>query len=1815
MVSSTQDTGVKELFRSRAPPNGVTRQDIYLVHGFLGARYRYCRDILEGWVLSRARESHIAATVRVFRFDASSSPLEGKAPLEHEVWRLRRFFILLLHESALHQSDDHKGQALEQRVRQDSSSQLGQTSDELQPNNNNTNAILFIAHGLGSWIVKGVLAHPSSGNIAHRHVTTEVRFIDADMEKGISDPYQQYLTRNWGIFNFCLPTPEPGSALDDLSSYLRVVDQNFDAFVDRYELMTDQSRPLVNEGESQTTYSGQDLAIWISENKLEEYRTSAWTDSFARVLLGRQASASQTQIINRMPSSSSNQNQYIDNHFPPPVTDPITPSRQIRDADALSVVSTPPKRSKDIAFWQAYSFLQRGELDNAAVLFETISEHILSDSQSLERLENDMYVAAVNMYRGYYNRSTDEFRRIQAGLQRQVQALDFMRKTVGVKHFKTLAIATLNAWCLVCNGKYNAAETLCSTTYKAASQSLGRHHPQTLDAMGCLVHIFRTQGKLAEAIGTAKFQLAESRLANGDYATAKLIFDDVVHHAARVLGNNHPDTLRYKSGQARAALHCGDVNEARNLAFSVAASQFELYFRTQVAEPCVAGYITNLRQPTDEMGPPDQRHRLVTQLLDRLIREDSPPSSPPLPSMTSMSGNLHPFLISTLRLIANIEVYIFQWNALRAGRGGPGDLATARQILTVLYEATNPKAAHDATTSTTVEVPYEVLACSIALDMAALQRTENKGPDDLTLSIELVNFAYERRRSLLGNYHLDTLCAQLDLTIARCLRDLSGTADFPLNGVKQVSDSILKTLQSRLGRLHPEILTAQLWCSTVDLLLHASNGADGSSSVVTQGNASWCDLINSLSDPLVVRERLVNSLLMKMRLAGLLNQSGLIAKIMETMHLDCASLNYVVGIYGLDKKEMLMATKFNSIRRYAKEIIGYEYDKAVDVIKKENAIVASKDIQGRYNETIYWDIIMKGAKSLDPATLRTAKGPLDSFTMAEKTAAEKFMDLAGFGTSPANQRRYRRLWKSLASMRQAGVDRILFYRTKEFNAFCIKNFENEQVSLVEEVLSWERLYGPHIEQLEVRARRLGGLLDIKTAEGGRENRAIFVSLVPLEASLLSVCPIIGVQQGDFLGVFAGKIRYTDTFDALYQIPGPRENLWLDYSQTTGVLNLMRVSPPDGDANVRLDWEFAEGKDGSASALSWRVSVRALRTIMPFEQLIRSAPNIDQNISENTASEYERALELWEAFERRFPGSTPTDIQTLKQYAECIALAAKGRLDKTGKRRPTATSVRNEMRQFCSAWQRSHNARIPPDVRLSMAPYIEGELARKLGLPTGKKAHKKKTFLTIENYVHMQERLWCNDYHHYIHEAYRLDNANLLNTHCFTSARLQEVCQARYQDLECLISWTDGVPEFRLKFTREICKGTVTMQGYSLGQVLRFASQHNTNVLVNHYLGNMSTIDGAGTYLNMRPRTDMVEDFRSATMRWNPGLHLSLSAKDKEELEGSLEYKAVTRGINELSIRIREATTEDEKQQLKDQRRLEYDRRKAIENKRLREIQAAQKIIYDQGEDPHEQHDWRQIHFDRISHMLPPERLRLAKNMTLRAWPRSSEWVSVLKDLIALRENNDNAAYQEVMRPIQGYCAVPSCRKPMASNGPATLLCSVSCNGYTEGGFGYFEPLAEADADVLDFATSASPAPAADRTTPTISGADLQEYIDPDILSSGSTQAQADSAVNPSDLNSGAPPSQSSRFFFDADDLQSSEPEYPIECLLAMWKSQRSELFLVKWVRGKGLWYKILFLDFKGADEDRSWWVPEKAMDPEVRVKRETKNKRRRRKRS
>ncbi len=95
-----------------------------------------------------------------------------------------------------------------------------------------------------------------------------------------------------------------------------------------------------------------------------------------------------------------------------------------------------------------------------------------------------------------------------------------------------------------------------------------------------------------------------------------------------------------------------------------------------------------------------------------------------------------------------------------------------------------------------------------------------------------------------------------------------------------------------------------------------------------------------------------------------------------------------------------------------------------------------KGLQSRYNETIYWNIILQGAALIDHTKLPTAKGPAYGFTMAEKAATKKFMEDAGYSLGAENQRQCRIFWKNLFEMREVGIEKVLYYRTKEFDSYC-----------------------------------------------------------------------------------------------------------------------------------------------------------------------------------------------------------------------------------------------------------------------------------------------------------------------------------------------------------------------------------------------------------------------------------------------------------------------------------------------------------------------------------------------------------------------------------------------------------------------------------------------------------------------------------------------------------------------------------------------------------------------------------------------------------
>jgi Protein of unknown function (DUF3435) len=215
-------------------------------------------------------------------------------------------------------------------------------------------------------------------------------------------------------------------------------------------------------------------------------------------------------------------------------------------------------------------------------------------------------------------------------------------------------------------------------------------------------------------------------------------------------------------------------------------------------------------------------------------------------------------------------------------------------------------------------------------------------------------------------------------------------------------------------------------------------------------------------------------------------------------------------------------------------------------------------------------------------------------------------------------------------------------------------------------------------------------------------------------------------------------------------------------------------------------------------------------------------------------------------------------------------------------------------------------------------------------------------------------------------------------------------------------------------------------GYSLGQVMKFAAHRNSKTLVGHYLDDMSNVDGAAAFLGLEPRRDLIEDFRSASMRRNPDLRHSLPAKNQDELEQRRDFIDLYEQIEHLSAQITAAITEEERKKLKAQRRHVYNQRQKLINEELKNYRRTQQRVYTTQCEVDNQGEWHRSYFDRVVRHMVPERDRLAYTLPLAAPLRSLEGISALRDLIALRTNDSRVAYQEVLRPISGCCPVPTC---------------------------------------------------------------------------------------------------------------------------------------------------------------------------------------------
>lgn len=412
-------------------------------------------------------------------------------------------------------------------------------------------------------------------------------------------------------------------------------------------------------------------------------------------------------------------------------------------------------------------------------------------------------------------------------------------------------------------------------------------------------------------------------------------------------------------------------------------------------------------------------------------------------------------------------------------------------------------------------------------------------------------------------------------------------------------------------------------------------------------------------------------------------------RVVTSVLLELVNRHDRIGQFGnRTEREMVTSTTSSTkIRAFTKQLASLEYEAAVHAISKRNARHAANGIQIDSDENAYWEIILKGVKILDPATLpkESYKGPLGCFSAAEKVATENFMKRAGFGTSPENQRQCRCFWKALFDIRRAGVEMITCYRTAEFTQYCKTYPRRSDISLVDTIVSWEKVYGPQIDQLESRvfeyrkgdfsgrsrlmqkhvagrlqvadslwndasnewcsngekaafklattvkatsSKSLASLFNDRANTHQHWNKAIFISFWPHGDKRLAVGPIIPVLPGDFLGIYSGIVRFSDIASNSHAIPGPEPKLWLDYSQNTGTLNQMQVSKHNADANVHLRWEAVNEQNETGSCESWRVLVIASKAIMPFEPLVRVTPGNEPYLLLQALGFAQRVLEAF-----------------------------------------------------------------------------------------------------------------------------------------------------------------------------------------------------------------------------------------------------------------------------------------------------------------------------------------------------------------------------------------------------------------------------------------------------------------------------------------------------------------------------------------------------------------------------------------------------------
>jgi len=217
-------------------------------------------------------------------------------------------------------------------------------------------------------------------------------------------------------------------------------------------------------------------------------------------------------------------------------------------------------------------------------------------------------------------------------------------------------------------------------------------------------------------------------------------------------------------------------------------------------------------------------------------------------------------------------------------------------------------------------------------------------------------------------------------------------------------------------------------------------------------------------------------------------------------------------------------------------------------------------------------------------------------------------------------------------------------------------------------------------------------------------------------------------------------------------------------------------------------------------------------------------------------------------------------------------------------------------------------------------------------------------------------------------------------------------------------------------------------GYSNDELLKFAAHTNQTTRTRDYISSICSVDGQGSFHGTELRRDTAEDFRSATVRRNPELLLSLPAKAQDELQERPDYVEVVNALESLTRQINAATSMADIDSLKSQRTELYERKRQLEHEELARLRNTQERVHPSERKESFHADQHRTRFSRLRHLMP-RRSQLADLLFVKAPLRSQEGVTAIKHLIGLIKDPCQVAYQLPLQPVQGrWCPTPGCGK-------------------------------------------------------------------------------------------------------------------------------------------------------------------------------------------